>query len=485
MSLGLPGHLVQRTLARAIARGAHWFALTCFSAAILSVSILSLSTPELWITIVVVAAMAALLILFTRHRRIPLAVAYLFVGTLGVYVFTATVLGVPDVFPASNMFLVALPKMALVMVGGAGSTALAGVLWSTAAFLLAEAAALLAIVGTTVPYQPDLFTLSTYLVLVGVMVLAGIDRRASNAAQPAIHRAVQDGANRQLRDALDTRAIALLNDTTVSQLVALSLAEPGALSPGLKASLRDTLTTLHDTNWLADIDARTTTSPQPTVREQAPTPSPAWRSSAVYTAVERCRDRGLKVEVTGDRDALARLDAGSDRDVGLAVQQCLVNVILHAGIDSAELSIESDRTTISLLITDAGRGFTESESASDRLGLRQSVRRRIEQLGGSVLIWSRPGAGASVRLTVPAEPPSIKPKPTLPTHHTPVRPGSLNATPANATPANATPANATPANANPANATPANPNPANPNPANANPANPNPANATPAPRNPR
>ncbi|TFC76710.1 ATP-binding protein [Cryobacterium sp. TMS1-20-1] len=440
MSLGLPGHLVQRTLARAIARAAHWFALTCFSAAILSVSILSLSTPELWITIVVVAAMAAPLILFTRHRRIPLAVAYLLVGTLGVYVFTATVLGVPDVFPASNMFLVALPKMALVMVGGAGSTALAGVLWSTAAFLLAEAAALLAIVGATVPYQPyqpDLFTLSTYLVLVGVMVLAGIDRRASNAAQPAIHRAVQDGANRQLRDALDTRAIALLNDTTVSQLVALSLAEPGALSPGLKASLRDTLTTLHDTNWLADIDARTTTSPQPTVHEQAPTPSPAWRSSAVYTAVERCRDRGLKVEVTGDRDALARLDAGSDRDVGLAVQQCLVNVILHAGIDSAELAIESDRTTISLLITDAGRGFTESESASDRLGLRQSVRRRIEQLGGSVLIWSRPGAGASVRLTVPAETPSIKPKPTLPTHHTPVRPGSLNANPANG---NATPA---------------------------------------------
>ena len=393
MSLGLPGHLVQRTLARAIARAAHWFALTCLSAAILSVSILSLKTPELWITIVVVGAMAALLILFTRHRRILLAVSYLLVGTLGVYVFTATVLGVPDVFPASNMFLVALPKMALVMVGGAGSTALAGVLWSTAAFLLAEAAALLAILSTTVLYRPDLFTLSTYLVLVGVMVLAGIDRRASNAAQPAIHRAVQDGSNRQLRDALDTRAIALLNDTTVAQLVALSLAEPGALSPGLKASLRYTLTTLHDTNWLTEATE---------AAEAAETPSAAWLSSAVHTAIERCRERGLTVEVTGDRDALARLDASSDRDIGLAVQQCLVNVILHAGIASAEVAIESDSSTISLLITDAGRGFTESESASDRLGLRQSVRRRIEQLGGSVLIWSRPGAGTSVRLTVPA-----------------------------------------------------------------------------------
>ncbi|TFD66485.1 sensor histidine kinase [Cryobacterium ruanii] len=412
MSLGLPGHLVQLTLARALARAAHWFALTCLMAGAVSVSILSLSSPELWITVVVVVAMGALLVLFTRHRRIGFAVAYLLVGTLSVYIFTVTVLGVPDVFPASNMFLVALPKMALVMVGGAGSTALAGVLWSTAAFLLAESAAFLAILGTEVPYRPDLFTLSTYVVLVGVIVLAGIDRRASNAAQPAIHRAVQDGANRQLRDALDTRAIALLNDTTVAQLVALSLAEPGALSPGLQTSLRDTLSTLHDTNWLTDIDARSNTGPQPTLAEKAQTetaqaqteqpPSQAWLSSAVHTAIERCSERGLKIEVTGDRDALARLDAGSDRDVGLAVQQCLVNVILHSGIASAEVAIEQDLTTISLLITDAGRGFTESESASDRLGLRQSVRRRIEQLGGSVLIWSRPGAGTSVRLTVPA-----------------------------------------------------------------------------------
>ncbi|MDJ0338413.1 ATP-binding protein [Cryobacterium sp. PH31-O1] len=404
MSLGLPGHLVQLTLARALARAAHWFALTCLMAGAVSVAVLSLSRPELWITVVAVLAMGALLVLFTRHRRIGFAVAYLVFGTLCVYVFTRAVLGVPDVFPASNMFLVALPKMALVMVGGAGSTALAGVLWSTAAFLLAESAALLAILGTTVPYRPDLFTLSTYLVLVGVMLLAGIDRRLSNAAQPAIHRAVQDGANRQLRDALDTRAIALLNDTTVAQLVALSLAEPGGLSPGLQTSLRYTLTTLHDTDWLTDIDARSDTGPHPTLPEKAsePTETSVWISSAVHGAIERGRDRGLTIDVTGDINALSRLDAGSDREVGLAVQQCLVNVILHAGIASAEVAIEQDLTTISLRITDAGRGFTESESASDRLGLRQSVRRRIEQLGGSVLIWSRPGAGTSVRLTVPA-----------------------------------------------------------------------------------
>ena len=437
---------MQRTLARALARAAHWYALTCLMAAAVSVTILSLSrSPELWVSVLVVIAMGALLVLFTRHRHIALAVAYLLVGTLGVFVFTRTVLGVPDVFPSSNMYLVALPKMALVMVGGAGSTALAGVIWSTTALVFAESAAFLAILGTAVPYHPDLFTLSTYLVLIGAMVLAGIDRRSSNAAQPAVHRAVQDGANRQLRDALDTRAIALLNDTTVAQLVALSLAEPGALSPGLRASLGYTLTTLHNTNWLTNIDARTATAqqlpdaqhsanmhapsappiiqPHPSNPGQITTPAGFdWRSSAIYVAIERCRDRGLHVEITGDCELIGRLSADSDRDVGLAVQQCLVNVILHAGVDWAEVAIESDQSTISLLITDAGRGFTESDSASDRLGLRQSVRRRIEQLGGSVLVWSRPGAGTSVRLTVPTATPSIAFVPSPAAHRRRTRP---------------------------------------------------------------
>jgi signal transduction histidine kinase len=312
------------------------------------------------------------------------------------------------------MFLVALPKMALVMVGGAGSTAFAGVIWSTTAFVLAESAALAAILGSAVPYRADLFTLSTYLVLVGAMVLAGIDRRSSNAAQPAVHRAVQDGANRQLRDALDTRAIALLNDTTVAQLVALSLAEPGALTPALRTSLNYTLTTLHNTNWLTDSGTHTNIPPQLITTPQLAAPEKHthptqpeapreydWTHSATSIAIERCRDRGLTVEVTGDLDALARIDMDSERDVGLAVQQCLVNVILHSGVASAEVSIDSDQSTVSLRITDGGRGFTESNSASDRLGLRQSVRRRMEQIGGSVVVWSRPGAGTSVSLTVP------------------------------------------------------------------------------------
>jgi len=310
-----------------------------------------------------------------------------------VYLYTSSILGMPDVFPSSDMFLIALPKMALIMVGGAGSGALIGVLWSTAGFVLAEAAATLAVAQTTVPDRPDLFTIVTYLILVGVMLLDGLTRRTGRAAQPAIHRAVQDDQSRILRHDFDVRAIALMHDTTLNQLVSVARAKPGPLSRGLEAGLRETLQTLAERDWLTHVDERTAATPAG---------SDGWLASAVFRAIDRSRDRGLVVDITGDKDALARLDPESDRELGLAVQQCLVNVLLHAGIATAEVVIDADDQNVSVMVLDAGRGFMEAETGSDRLGLRQSVRKRIERLGGSVVVWSRPGAGTSVLLTLPA-----------------------------------------------------------------------------------
>ena len=395
MSLGLPGHLVQATLSRALARASHWYGLVCLIGALVSVLALSMFpvTDRLQITVAVILAMGALLALLARWRTVPLTVAYLILGAVCVYLYTSSILGMPDVFPSSDMFLIALPKMALIMVGGAGSGALIGVLWSTAGFVLAEAAATFAVAQTTVPDRPDLFTIVTYLILVGVMLLDGLTRRTGRAAQPAIHRAVQDDQSRILRHDFDVRAIALMHDTTLNQLVSVARAKPGPLSRGLEAGLRETLQTLADRDWLTHVDERTAATPAG---------SDGWLASAVFRAIDRSRDRGLVVDITGDKDALARLDPESDRELGLAVQQCLVNVLLHAGIATAEVVIDADDQNVSVMVLDAGRGFMEAETGSDRLGLRQSVRKRIERLGGSVVVWSRPGAGTSVLLTLPA-----------------------------------------------------------------------------------
>lgn len=402
MTLGLPGHLVQSTLSRALARAAHWFGLACLVAAVLTVSILSGTgiAPELWLTAVVMVAMAVLLVALAKYRTLPLTLAYLAAGTAATYFYTLHTLAVPTVFASTDLFLLALPKLALVMVGGVGAATFTGVLWSTAGFVLAEAATAAAIAQADAPYRADWFTISAYLLLVGILFVCGISRRgAATVTQLSLHRAVQDDATRTLRADLDHRAIALLNDTTVSALVALAQVPPGPVPPHLLASIRNTVHTLTETNWLTDADTRAS-------RAAAPGTAPDridWLASSVYRAVDHCRDRGLVVTVAGDRAALKGLDGETDRELGLAVQQCLVNVILHAGIVSADVQIDTDlpTSTLSIMVTDAGRGFTESESASDRLGLRQSVRRRIERLGGSVEIWTRPGAGTSVLLTVP------------------------------------------------------------------------------------
>jgi signal transduction histidine kinase len=56
---------------------------------------------------------------------------------------------------------------------------------------------------------------------------------------------------------------------------------------------------------------------------------------------------------------------------------------------------------ISIMVVDEGRGFVESATASDRLGLRNSVRGRIASVGGSVQIFSTLGRGTSVTIRVP------------------------------------------------------------------------------------
>lgn len=402
MTLGLPGYLVRSALSRALARAANWFGLTCLAGALASVAILSSTRggTELSLTIAVILAMAGLLVLLARRRNIVTSLAYLLTGTFCVYVFTDTVLGVPQEFYASTVFLLALPKMALIMVGGAGSGLVVGVFWSTAGFLLAEAAALLAVVHAGTSGGRDFFTLSAYVFLTTVLLLASLGRRRGALAQPALLRAAQNDAASQLRHSLDNRSIAVLNDTTVNQLVSLSLSSPGDLTPHVRAGLRSTLDTLDGTDWLTDSDPR------------APGTG-VLAASALVASVERCRAAGLTVDVTGAVEVLDRLDSSVDRELALAVEQCLGNVLLHAGTAAAEVSVEHDAEGVAVMVADAGRGFTLSGSGRGRLGLRQSVRRRIDRVGGSVTIWTRPGAGTTVRLTVPLTDTAARPVPAV------------------------------------------------------------------------
>jgi signal transduction histidine kinase len=53
------------------------------------------------------------------------------------------------------------------------------------------------------------------------------------------------------------------------------------------------------------------------------------------------------------------------------------------------------------MVTDEGVGFDMETVPGDRLGVRAAIRGRIESVGGTVQMWSSPGSGTSLVMTVP------------------------------------------------------------------------------------
>jgi signal transduction histidine kinase len=94
------------------------------------------------------------------------------------------------------------------------------------------------------------------------------------------------------------------------------------------------------------------------------------------------------------------------RELGAAVRAVLDNVERHAGPGArAWVLLEGDAGGVELTVRDDGVGgdLEELLSAGDRgrMGIRSSIRGRVEDLGGSATWQTRPGAGCTVRITVP------------------------------------------------------------------------------------
>jgi signal transduction histidine kinase len=93
-------------------------------------------------------------------------------------------------------------------------------------------------------------------------------------------------------------------------------------------------------------------------------------------------------------------------EIAAAVRAALDNVERHAGAGARAWILVEDLTDqVTVSVRDDGDGIpqgrlTEAEHAG-RLGVAQSIRGRIRDLGGSVTVTSRPGSGTELELTVP------------------------------------------------------------------------------------
>ena len=87
------------------------------------------------------------------------------------------------------------------------------------------------------------------------------------------------------------------------------------------------------------------------------------------------------------------------------VQEALSNVRKHSGAAKVSISLRSTRTFVGLTVTDDGIGFDPQLLGNDRLGLA-GISERVRLLGGVVEIETSPGAGTTVRATLPQWRPS-------------------------------------------------------------------------------
>jgi PAS domain S-box-containing protein len=87
------------------------------------------------------------------------------------------------------------------------------------------------------------------------------------------------------------------------------------------------------------------------------------------------------------------------------LQEALTNVIRHARASSAEVELGSEPGAVYLQVADNGRGFLVERDPMavpvlEGLGIL-NMRERLDELGGTLLLNSAPGAGTTVRAAIP------------------------------------------------------------------------------------
>jgi len=125
---------------------------------------------------------------------------------------------------------------------------------------------------------------------------------------------------------------------------------------------------------------------------------PALREAAAD--VER-RD-GLRVSVIVVDDPPPTAQPNVVEALQGAVREALTNAAKHGRATQATVFVECDGE-IFCSVKDDGVGFDPS-ATDEGMGITASIRGRLVEVGGSVEIDGRPGAGTEVRLRVPARP---------------------------------------------------------------------------------
>jgi signal transduction histidine kinase len=97
---------------------------------------------------------------------------------------------------------------------------------------------------------------------------------------------------------------------------------------------------------------------------------------------------------------LGALDAQRSAALVGAVSEALTNVVKHAATASAVLRLAAAPEALVVTLLDQGRGFDPATQPAG-MGLKESIRGRVTESGGTVQIDTTPGVGTFMEITMP------------------------------------------------------------------------------------
>lgn len=285
-----------------------------------------------------------------------------------------------------GLFLVNRPTVALAVAGGVAVTVWGGMVWAAVSCAVAVAASGVAALLAEVPFRPGL---APFLAL-GIAVVA---HAALAAAQAGVRRRVPDfdSLEAEMRlvahdEDLARRSTAIVHDTVLNDL-AFVMNAPDRIDDRARDRLRADLATLRSPDWIAGSD-------------EPFTDTEAGLRNDIDRLVSEYQWQGLSIHVTG---SLGRRRLAPDAAAALlaTIRAAFDNVARHAGAPAVELELLAGDTDLTVMVTDHGQGFDPAAVQPDRLGVRTSILARMSAVGGTARVWSTPGEGTSVLLTVP------------------------------------------------------------------------------------
>jgi len=323
------------------------------------------------------------------RERVWAVAAYLAVGFVASTAYELTLLMALPGSIDTQVYLLNRPAVALVLVGLAARTPLVGIAWSVLGFLVSSLSTLVVTLLAGVPFRPGygpifvvVISLAAYLTLWAVQV---VQRRRI----PNIEELEAENDRLARGEDLARRTTAAVHDTLLNDL-SIVMNAPDTLDARARTRLREDLETLSSAEWL---DA----SSQLTVVDEQDT---SLRND-IMRLISGFQWRGLSVHVTGSGDGIYRLDPAIATAMVDALAAALENVARHSGASVAEVELVYQPEAITIMVADEGVGFDPSKVAADRLGIRASIEDRIAAVGGTVQVWSSPGRGTSIMMTVP------------------------------------------------------------------------------------